>query len=125
MNIAEGIYVTLSRDLMEERGGTVYAGYKLFVNVFKECEGTNDWFFYWRLPSKPKKSFVWVYFIIGNKVRFRARFFEYIPGCWIEFRDAGAVYTKQWMMLYDFEKLPRPYEIKKGFQGFRYKYDEF
>lgn len=78
--------------------------------------------FIWRFAIKPKKPFVWVYICVGNKVRWRARFVAWDERSEIEVNDGTKILKGDHLaILIDFEKLPRPYEIRKGFQGFRYK----
>lgn len=111
----DSIYVTLGADQIKERP------YREHIKDFQKCDGERG-IYWWRLGNKPTKSFVWVYIVIGNKVRWRARFLDWAGNGSMQFDDGRRIYAKQWMMLIDFKPLPRPHEIKKGFQGFRYKY---
>lgn len=124
MNIAEGIYVTQSRQRAIELKGSVEAGYKDWVQTIEKCHGSNGWLYWWKLGNKPKKDVIYAYIIIENKVRWRARILEFTKEMTKTFLTPTprTMHAKCWMLLYDFEKLPRPYEVKKGFQGFRYKY---
>lgn len=112
--ICEGIYVTLGQDQIKERS------YREHVEDFQKCDGEN-FFYWWRLGNRPIKKFTEVFIVIGNKVRWKARFLDYGPSGEVEFSGGRKIYAKCWMLLIDFEKLPAPYEYKKGFQGFRYK----
>jgi len=110
------IYVTLGKEQLSEKP------YREQIENFLMCKGDNGWFFWWRLPFKPKRDFQWVYIVIGNRVRWRARFVDHMGAGTKEFSDGSSMHSNHWITLIDFEKLPRPYEVKKGFQGFRYKY---
>lgn len=111
----DSIYVTLGAAQLKEKP------YKEQIKDWLRCDGEN-FIFNWALSNKPKKDFVWVYIVIGNKVRWRARFIGYDQERNKIFSDGRGWSAKNWMLLIDFEKLPKPYESKKGFQGFRYKY---
>ena len=111
--VSDGINITISASQIKERG------YKSILNDFLYSDGEKA-FYHYKLALKPKKEFIWVYFVIGNKVRFRARFLEFIENQELDFIDGRSVYAKLWMVCYGFEKMPLPLEEKKGFQGFRY-----
>lgn len=114
--ITEGIYVTLGKDQIAEKKG----GWKTYLKDFEICDGEKA-VYYWRLSTKPKREFTHVYIVVGNKVRYRATFLGYDENRKIDFLDGSALFGAIWLMLIDFVKLTRPYEVKRGFQGFRYK----
>lgn len=114
--VCDGIYVTLGADQLKEKP------YKEQIETFLKCDGEN-YVFYWRLGNKPKHDFQWVYIVVGNKVRWRARFVQYVDGGKVQFTDGREIIAKKWMLLIDFEPLTKPHEMRKGFQGFRYKLD--
>lgn len=115
MKGSEAIYVTLGGNQLKEKP------YREQIKNFLKCNGT-DFFFVWSMNLKPTKEFVWVYIVIGNKVRWRARFIG-----WDDRNDIlvnngeKQLKSKHFAQLIDFEKLPAPYQEMKGFQGFRYK----
>lgn len=111
--MTDAIYVTLGAKQLKEKP------YKDQVKNFQSVDGENV-FFYWSLTNKPKREFVNVFIVVGNKVRWKARFVEWIENEKIEFLDGSKRHAKIWMILIDFEKLPFPYKEKEGFQGFRY-----
>lgn len=111
----DSIYVTLGANQLKEKP------YREQVKDWLRCDGEN-FIFNWSLPNKPKREFVWVYIVIGNKVRWRARFIGFDQKRNKTFSDGRTWSANNWMLLVDFEKMPKPYEHKKGFQGFRYKY---
>lgn len=90
--------------------------------VLRDAKAGDNFIFNWALSNKPKHEFIWVYIVIGNKVRWRARFAGYDEDNPEKtFSDGRRWTSTYWLLLFDFEKLPRPYEHRKGFQGFRYK----
>lgn len=113
--IVEGIYVTLGAKQLVEKP------YKSQVKDFLRCDG-EEAVFYWKMHIKPTKKFTTVYIVIGNKVRWKARFVSYEGERVVELDDGRILDGKLFMLLIDFEKLPKPYEHKKGFQGIRYKH---
>ena len=113
--VVEGIYVTLGAAQLKEKP------YRKQVESFLQCDGEN-FVFNWALHNKPKKQFTWVYIVIGGKVRWKARFVDWdTDNEHKTFSDGRRFSSTHWMILIDFEQLPRPHELKKGFQGFRYK----
>lgn len=119
--LTDSIYVTLGSQLRREKS------YKTLVGDFLRSDGENTVFF-WRLSNLPNKkvrdNILWVYIVVGNSVRWRARVIQMdhdSTGLTANFDDGRTMTSKGWIQLCDFEKLPKPYEQKKGFQGFRYK----
>lgn len=112
--ISEGIYVTLGKDQLKEKN------YRKQIKDFLIADGEKAIYF-WKMALKPKKEFTTVYIVIRNKVRWKATFIGYEENTEVAFLDGRKMKAKVWMMLIDFVKLPNPYEIRKGFQGFRYK----
>ena len=114
MDVIDSIYVTLGANQLKDKP------YKKQIIEFMKCDGVNS-IFNWKMSNRPKKEFVWVYIVIGGKVRWRARFVEWRRADEVDLDDGRRLKGKWWMILIDFEKLPLPYESRKGFQGFRYK----
>jgi len=112
--IAEGIYITLGAAQIKEHG------YKKYLDDFKMCDGEQG-FWYYRMKNLPVKDFVDVYIVIGNKVRWKARLLEIVKDVRVHYFNGEVDEHFRGLVLIDFEKLPKPYEHKKGFQGFRYK----
>lgn len=111
----DSIYVTLGSSQLKEKP------YKEQIKNFLKCTG-EYYFFVWSMALKPKKDFVWVYIVVSNKVRWRARFIGWDDRNEINVdNESRLLKSKHFAQLIDFEKLPFPYETKKGFQGFRYK----
>lgn len=111
----DGIYVTLGQAQLKEKP------YKAQIESFLRCDGENA-IYNWALKNKPKEDFLWVYIVIGNKVRWKARFVGWdIDEENKTFSDGRRWSSTRWMILVDFEPLPKPQQSMKGFQGFRYK----
>lgn len=112
--MTDSIYVTLGAKQLKEKP------YKQQVEDFLKCDGDSH-IFNWALSCKPKKDFSWVYIVIGNKVRWRARFVGFDEDNISKtFSDGRRWSSTIWMILIDFQKLKFPYNTMKGFQGFRY-----
>ena len=114
--ISDGILVTLGKAQISEKK----EGWKTYVQYFKMCDGERAVYF-WRLSKKPKREFTHVYIVVGNRVRYKARFIGYEQNRTIDFLDGSACFGEVWLQLIDFEKLKRPFDVVRGFQGFRYK----
>ncbi len=115
--MTDSIYVTLGAAQLKEKP------YREQIKDFLKCDGEN-FFFNWAINNKPKKDFIWVYIVVGNKVRWRARFIGYDEDNPDKtFSDGRRWKSTIWLLLIDFEKLRAPYKNMKGFQGFRYKND--
>lgn len=117
------IYVTLGAAQLKDRP------YKEQVKNFLASDGENL-FFWWRLSNPPKKKVHQVYIIISNKVRWKATVLQtHIAKkgelIYPDFSDGKILGARGWLVLIDFVKLPAPYEVKRGSQGFRYKQIEY
>lgn len=117
--IATNIYVTLGAAQLKDKP------YRTQVENFLRSDGENC-FFWWRLSNPPKRPVHEVYIIVGNKVRWKARVLQthIAPKgelIYPEFFDGRVIGARGWLVLIDFEKLPAPYETRRGSQGFRYK----
>ena len=97
-------------------------GYRGLIEAFDLCDGDRQ-IFYWRMSNKPKQEVIWLYLVIGNKVRWRARILDFQPAGYMEFEDGRCLFAKCWVRLFDFERLPAPQKEMRGFQGFRYFYE--
>lgn len=86
-----------------------------------ECSGDDNTVYFWKLGNKPKAQFDKVYIIVGGKVRWSATCIGYSYNSSVKLNDGRTLYAKCFMVLVDFKRLRRPYESKKGFQGFRYR----
>lgn len=107
------IYITIGASQIKEKG------YRKYVKDFWLCDGIKG-VWYYRMKNRPQREINKVYIVIGNKVRWRGAFVGYDSGP-KEFFDGSIKTAENWMMIADFERLAAPQEIKKGFQGIRYK----
>lgn len=106
-------------------------GYRSILHDFEECSDPfGDDVYYIRLPGKPKHELHRCYIVIAGAIRWKATVVFVREACTMHFyhnftfergeADHEAIYGRAWLVLADFVKLPRPYEKRKGFQGFRY-----
>lgn len=111
------IAVTISRGCIADQP----KGYRGLVQAFEESDGENS-LFYFRLSNKPRFQCPTIYFVIGNRVRWRATVIDHLEGASITFNDGRDLYGKGWVTCIDFQRIRGP--ERKGFQGFRYLYEE-
>lgn len=116
------IVITLSQQTIKERRG----GYKKIISEWLISDGELTTWWY-KIGTAPKKAedIEWVYWVINGRIRWRCRLLQIEKNMEKQFGEAGNVmYSKNWLVLFDFESLPKLQQIKKqGFQGFRY-FDE-
>lgn len=94
-------------------------GYRGLIKSFEKCDGEKS-IFWWRMTAKPKHDVLYFYFVIGGKIRWKAKLLQYVDGGEIKFDDGRTLYARCWALLIDFERLPNPQVRRSGFQGFRY-----
>lgn len=114
--VHDSIYITLGSGQIKEHG------YKKYLKDFKMCDGEQG-FWYYRMKNLPNRDFANVLIVIGNKVRWKARLLSIEKDVPVHYFNGEVDEHFRGLVLIDFEKLPKPYQTKKGFQGFRYKYD--
>lgn len=123
----DSILVTLSKATIAEYGRQTYQrgiGFSRIIKDWLAADGENGTWSY-KLANAPKMEIVWVYWVIGGKIRWRSRVLEIHRNKTIQFSNRSEpMFAKVWLEMFDFEKLPRPYIERKGFQGFRYYYPE-
>lgn len=109
------LYVTLGSNQLKKKP------YKEQIKGFLKCDGEN-FVFNWYLSRLPKKSFLNVYIVIGNKVRWKAKFLDFEYSKDPVYDANGNIKSSSFnMILFDFEKMKFPQEKLRGFQGFRYR----
>lgn len=115
----DSIMVTLSRNTIKNRKG----GFKEIVQEWLEMDGIH-YTWYYKLSSGPKdpSRISWVYWVIGNRVRYRSRVLEVErKKAMIFSHDQKPIFARAWLVCFDFEAIPRRSQVYfKGFQGFRY-----
>lgn len=113
----EGIVITISAGMYKDHG------YKWWLANFLDAMGKNaageDWYYWCRTGSEPRREVQFVYLCIGGKIRFRCFYGGSKPRGTMTFGDRN-VEGKAWIILAGpVCKPPRPMP-RKGFQGFRY-----
>lgn len=114
----DSILVTLSLQTIKERRG----GFRAIVNEWRKSDGNTAWWYKCGTAPKAPENIVWVYWTIGGRIRWRCRLLQVVNDLEIQFSThSRPLYSKRWLVLFDFEPIPRAQQIEhKGFQGFRY-----
>lgn len=112
------IVITLSQSLINERLG----GYAKILREWKDADGEKSCWWY-KMGNAPRhaESILWVYWVVKGRIRWRCRLLEVVKDRHMTFTDGRTMYAKTWLVLMDFEPIPRRHQVElKGFQGFRY-----
>lgn len=112
----EGIAITISAGMLKEKG------YRNWLRNFHGCMCNEGCVYYMRLGAKPRhdNKLLYVYLVIGNKVRYRAYYAGAQDASEVTFDDGKTMYARAWIrMAGPVEKPAVPMEMK-GFRGFRY-----
>lgn len=112
----DSIYITIGASQIKEHG------YKKYLKDFSKSNG-EDMFWFYRMKNLPTRDFTHVYIVIGNQVRWKARLMAIEKDVCVHFSNGEVNEHFRGLVLIDFERMPKPCREKKGFQGFRYKYD--
>ena len=119
VEFSDAILVTLSQATIKDRVG----GYRQIIQEWLQSDGERV-IWHYKCGNLPKRDVVWVYWVIGGKVRWRARVMETHKNKEMTFTDRDGSnprrLTGNFLALIDFEQLPHPQVNRKGFQGFRY-----
>lgn len=110
MEQPDSILITMSLRILKEG---YEGGYRQMIRDWMASDADPTMWMYkmHRLP-KQMENIIYVYWVINGKIRWRCKYGGLQP-------EAKEMWGLNWMLLFDFEKLPRPVE-HKGFQGFRY-----
>ena len=114
IELPEGIIVTISGKYLKERGMKEW--YRDFLRAMED-----ETYTYWlRLCSRPRQEVLYIYLVIGNRVRYRYQFVMYEKGGSFNTADGRIIFANCWLV--GVGPLVRPeQEIRRrGFQGFRY-----
>jgi hypothetical protein len=115
----EGIIVTISGQLLKERG------YKNWLKDFLNAMGNPDMVYYLRQGNQPKREVLYVYLCIGGQIRFRANYvMSHGPGA-MKFNNGSVLVGHAWVILAGPVVRPSERIPMKGFQGFRYTHKLF
>ena len=114
MEKPEGIILTISKSYLKERG--IGNWLRDFLNAMNNEDHT-----YWmRLGRLPKQEVLYIYLVIGNKIRFRFNFVMYEGPGEMEFDDGRIMSAKAWLVGCGPLMRPRRDYEMQGFRGFRY-----
>ena len=112
----DSIIVTLSQNTIKEREG----GFRKILSEWNKSDGENITWWY-RCGNKPKRDFIFVYWVIGGRVRYFSRVCGIERADELHTDDGRIIKGKYWVGCFDFESIPARFQVKrKGFQGFRY-----
>lgn len=114
MEQPDGIILTVSRKMYEKNG------YRHWLKNFFHAMRQEDWIYSLRVGNRPKKEVLYVYLLIGGKIRFRANFVGSMGPTNKTFSDGRSMFAKAWVELAGPVKHPAIPIPMKGFQGFRY-----
>lgn len=117
MDLSDSILVTLSQQTIKDRRG----GYRVILKEWSQSDGS--WMiWYYKCGNAPKRDFVFIYWVIAGRIRYRCRILEIHKDTWMRFdNQPKPKYGKTWLACIDFEPVPRNLQLPhKGFQGFRY-----
>ncbi len=120
--MAEGIVITLSQKMIEEKCGPGKPGLLKFLRWFEAC--VNHGTFFMKLASKPTREFDHIYLIVANRLYARCYFggFSAKPFKGFLRPDAEAPEVTTWKGVFlggPIEKCPFKRKLS-GFRNFRY-----
>lgn len=112
----DAIIITISQAMLKEKG------YRNWLTNFFEAMSKEDWLYYFRQGSQPKIKVMWVYVLIGGKIRFRVNLVETLPAQELTFSDGKRLHGRAWLVCAGpIVRPPRGVVYSRnGFQGFRY-----
>ena len=112
----EAIIITLSQKTIAERKG----GYRQIVEEWESC--TDTWFWWYKCGNAPIHPVTTIYWVVMGRIRWKCLLVDIRRNETMRFSNrTEPIYAKAWLMLTDFEAIPRRAQIeRKGFQGFRY-----
>ena len=112
----EAIIITLSQQTIKDRRG----GYRQIVEEWESRTDSALW--YYRCGNAPVHDITTVYWVVMGRIRWKCLLVGIKRHEFMLFSNrTEPMYAKAWLMLTDFEAIPRRAQIeRKGFQGFRY-----
>lgn len=116
------IMITMGKEVVEANGGLL-----TFIRHFQDAVSGEDGS-YWLHKSKnsPQQDIAHVYVIVANRVQYKVFYGGYERGPTSVFMHWGEERKIDWgrmILAGPFEKAPRKITMR-GFQGFRYVYEE-
>lgn len=117
MEKPDGIIITISAGMYEHHGYKWWLSN--FLDTMEKSALGEDWYYWCRSGSQPKRDVQFVYLCIGGKIRFRCIYGGCKPGGTMKFGDR-VIDGKAWIILAG-PAIKPPHTIPmKGFRGFRY-----
>lgn len=113
-NPPEGIIITISLEMLRERGCINWLRNFLWAMEQPDC------IYSMRLGAKPKFDLLYVYLCIDGKVRYRAYFVGSDGPCEKTFSDGRTMFARAWVEMCGPVQRPDKPISMKGFRGFRY-----
>lgn len=116
------IAVTWGKEMIDACGGW-RAFYRFFLETMNDEDDESFW--YHKCKNKPQHDIIHVYIVVGNVVRFKMLYAGFASGPNTGY-DANGEKQITWSRLLlagPYEKSPFKISMK-GFQGFRYLYEE-
>lgn len=112
-----GVVTTFSYEMIKVNGGP----WK-FMRAFLDCMASDTNYWLHRSRNQPQHEIVWVYIIIGNRLRYRVNYLGYETGKGTIYRQGigHAIIWPRMVLAGPIVKAPRPDLRITGFQGFRY-----
>ena len=109
----EGIIVTISNSMLKK-------GYRHWLKNFLNAMEQDDMTYWVKVGNKPKHDILYVYLLIGGKIRFRTNFVMAEGAMEKEFDNGDTMFSKAWIIITGKVTRPTTPIPMKGFQGFRY-----
>lgn len=112
----DGIAITISADMLKEKG------YRNWLRNFLRCMSNEGCVYYMRVGARPRldEKILYVYLVIGNKVRYRAYYAGAQGPSLMRFTDGKEMYARAWIRMAGPVERPKVTISMKGFRGFRY-----
>jgi hypothetical protein len=110
----DGIIITISQNLLKERGA------RNWLKDYFDAMDRENYTYWMRLGTIPKIEVLYIYLVIGNKVKYRSKFVCFKHGSTETFENGKTITAKAWVVICG-PIVKAPHEIPmKGFRGFRY-----
>jgi len=116
--ISDGIIITISQQMLKKRGYRNWL--RNYLDAMERNANGEDWYYWMRQGTQPKRDINYVYLCIGGKVRFRSYYAGSRSGGEITFSNGKTLNARAWIILGGpVVKAPNTFPMK-GFRGFRY-----
>lgn len=95
-------------------------GYRNWLKDFLNAMSNEEYTYWMRVGTQPKKDFEWVYFCIKGKIRFKAKYVCSHGPEQKTFLDHRSLNAKAWIVMCSPMHRPHSEIPYKGFRGYRY-----